>query len=210
METSFLYTNSWKNKSVFKDQLALNEKELLDYPPHWKYFLNAMQRVANESNPYILDVGCGAGTYKKICQTHFPNITYTGMDYSEEAIEVAQTRWGGADWRVGDYQSLTEDDAAQYDILHAGAMLDVLPNGDEALDFLLRLGFKNIILGRVKLTEDESSFSEYKVYDKIQTYAYSHNKHSLLERVKEAKYSIILTQGEQNSCTILLQKNQSL
>jgi trans-aconitate methyltransferase len=202
------HINSWKNKEVFVDQLALNESELNNYPTHWKHFLNAILKCVGIKRAKILDVGCGAGTYKKICSTNLPSLSYTGMDYSEEAIEVAQTRWGGMEWRVGDYMSLTDQDAAQYDILHAGAMLDVLPNGDEALSFLLSLGFKNIILGRVKLTEDDSHFFEYRVYNKIQTYAYSHNISNLLKMSKEAQYSVTLTQGEPNSCTILLQKNQ--
>jgi trans-aconitate methyltransferase len=203
------HVNSWKNKEVFVDQLALNESELNNYPDHWKHFLNATLKCVSIRKSTLLDIGCGAGTYKTICESHLPNVTYTGMDYSQEAIEIAKTRWGGVNWRVGDYQSLTEQDGAQYDILHAGAMLDVLPKGDEALSFLLSLGFKNIILGRVKLTEDDSNCSVYEVYNKIQTYAYSHNIPNLLRMFKEAQYACTLIQGEQNSCTILLQKNQS-
>lgn len=201
------HIDSWKNKSVFKDQLALNEKELSNYPPHWKYFLNAMQHVANQSNSYILDVGCGAGVYHELCKIHFPEVKYTGMDYSQEAIDVAKEKWGGDLWRVGSYEELSPADADMFDILHAGAMLDVLPNGDEALQFLLTLGFKNIILGRVKLTSEKSNFSVYEAYDKIQTYAYRHNAENLSKMIKAANYSIASLQGEEDSCTILLQKN---
>lgn len=203
------HVNSWKNKEVFIEQLALNEKELNNYPTHWKHFLNAALKCVSIKRVKLLDIGCGSGMYKNICNTHLPNLSYTGMDYSEEAIEVAKTRWGGEDWRVGDYQSLTEDDASQYDILHAGAMLDVLANGDEALDFLLSLGFKNVILGRVKITEEDSNFYEYAAYNKIQTYAYSHNISTLFKMFTAAQYTPTLLQGEQNSCTILLQKNPS-
>ena len=207
MEDSFSYINSWKNKEVFKDQLALNESELHDYPNHWKHFLNAVHTAVGIKRSFLLDLGCGAGVYKELCKTHLPTVQYTGMDYSEEAIEVAKERWGGQLWRVGSYESLTSKDSDMYDVLHAGAMLDVLPNGDDALSFLLSLGFNNIILGRVKLTEQESSFCEYEVYNKIQTYAYYHNIKNFFRMVDEAKYSAAL-QGEQNSCTILLQKHQ--
>jgi len=201
------YINSWKNKEVFEDQLTLNEKELNDYPPHWKHFLYAVNEAVGSRRATILDVGCGAGVYKELCKTHLPNVQYTGMDYSSEAIEVAQEKWGRGFWKVGSYESLTSEDSKIYSILHAGAMLDVLPNGDEALEFLLSLGFSNIILGRCKLTEEKSHFSEYQVYNKIQTYAYSHNIQNFFRMVDEAKYSALL-QGEQNSCTILLQKLQ--
>jgi len=33
------YNNSWKNKEVFKQQLDLNKKELLQYPPLWQEFV---------------------------------------------------------------------------------------------------------------------------------------------------------------------------
>ena len=201
------HVDSWKNKSVFEDQLALNEKELFNYPPHWNYFLNATHRAAGEHSS-ILDIGCGAGVYHELCKKHFPNIKYMGMDYSEEAVEIAKQKWGGDCWKVGSYTEVTAADAASFDILHAGALLDVLPNGDEALEFLLTLGFKNIILGRVKLTDQESHFSVYEAYNKIQTYAYYHNKGNLIDMIRDAKYVIELIQGEENSCTILLRKSQ--
>ncbi|SVB57190.1 uncharacterized protein METZ01_LOCUS210044, partial [marine metagenome] len=145
------HINSWKNKDVSKAQLELNEKELNNYPEHWELFINAVLSLVGINRSSLLDMGCGVGTYKELCQRHIPTISYTGMDYSQEAIDIAQKRWGGNNWRVGNYKTLTEDDAKKYDILHTGAMLDVLPNGDEALSFLVGLGFEKIILGRVKL-----------------------------------------------------------
>ena len=199
------YINSWKNKEVFKDQLALNEKELGDYPPHWKYFLYAVYKCVGTKRASLLDIGCGAGVYKEVCKMRLPNVHYTGMDYSSEAIDIAKEKWGEDCWRVGSYESLTSEEANTYSILHAGALLDVLPNGDEALEFLLSLGFQSVILGRCKLTDEKSNFSEYKAYNKIQTYAYSHNIQNFFRIAETANYSALL-QGEQNSCTILLQK----
>lgn len=204
------HINSWKNKEVFEDQLALNKVELDSYPEHWKFFLKAIGTSVAFNNASLLDLGCGVGTYKELCKRHLPNILYTGMDYSSEAIDMAREAWGPAwEWIVGDYKSLNLVDAGKYDILHVGAMLDVLPNGDEALEFLLSLGFKNIIIGRAKITEEESNFREYTAYDKIQTYAYSHNIDNLLRMFKQFGYAPTY-QGPLNSCTILLQKHPSL
>jgi trans-aconitate methyltransferase len=203
------HLDSWKNKEVFKDQLELNEKELDNYPQHWKLFLNAIEELVGMKKATLLDIGCGVGTYKELCRRHTPAIEYTGMDYSQEAIDIAQQKWGEDNWRVGDYQSLTEEDAQNYDILHAGALLDILPNGDEALSFLLGLGFKNIILGRLKFTPKESTYTEYRAYNKIQTYAYYHNVNSLLATCEDSNYNVLLD-GESNSCTVILKKNQSV
>ena len=201
------HVNSWKNKEVFRDQLSLNESELSKYPEHWNQFLNALSSSVGMKKASLLDLGCGAGVYKEVCKTHFPTIDYTGMDYSQEAIEIAKERWGGEHWRVGSYESLTLKDADQYDILHAGAMLDVLPNGDEALEFLLGLGFTYIILGRCKLTGESSYHKEYTVYNKIQTYAYAHNSHNMSEMFKKYGYEATYS-GDTHSCTILLQTAQ--
>ena len=203
------HIDSWKNKEVFEDQLSLNERELYHYPNHWNQFINSVISAVGLKKATLLDLGCGSGSYKELCKRQLPNIDYTGMDYSEEAIEVAKQRWKGENWIVGDYRELTSEYANNYDILHTGAMLDVLPNGDEALSFLLTLGFKNIILGRVKLTEEASSFTEYTAYNKIQTYAYSHNIQNLKRMIEGANYKATFT-GDLNSCTILLKKSPSV
>tara|TARA_R110000823_G_scaffold308873_2_gene432722 strand:+ start:62 stop:682 length:621 start_codon:yes stop_codon:yes gene_type:complete len=206
MNDSISYIDSWKNKEVFQDQLALNEKELNHYPDHWKSFVGIVSYI-DPPPQSILDVGCGAGVFFEICRRHFPDIKYTGVDYAEEAIQLASSKWPNSEFYVKDYKDLIPGDAKKYDLLHTGALLDVLPNGDEALSFLLGLGFRYIILGRVKITEKASGFVEYEAYNKIRTYAYSHNIKTLGTLFGEAGYSATFT-GENNSCTILLQKIQ--
>jgi len=198
--------NSWKNAGVFKDQLALNEVELSNYPLHWIHFLDAVRSIS-EGPMRLLDVGCGCGAYKELCSKELPNVSYTGLDYSEEAVSIAKERWGGDDWVVADYQSLTEADASKYDIVHAGALVDVLPYGDEALKFLLGLGFKNVIIGRAKLTSEASYYKEYVAYGKIETYAYSHNITKVLNIIRELPYTYEF-QGDQQNCTIILKRIQ--
>jgi len=199
--------NSWKNEEVFKDQLALNEAELNNYPMHWLYFLEAVRGISGDS-VRLLDIGCGCGAYKELCAKELPNVSYTGLDYSEEAINIAKERWGGQDWIVADYQSLTEEDASKYDVVHAGALLDVLPYGDEALKFLLGLGFDNVIIGRAKLTPEASHYKEYTAYDKIETYAYSHNVTKVLNMLREFPYTYEF-KGHQQNCTIVLKRIKS-
>ena len=199
------YIDSWKNKKVFEDQLKLNELELEKYPAHWNLFIEAISCITPAPTT-LLDIGCGAGVYHELCNRHFPDIEYTGMDYSQGAIDVAKQRWGGERWEVKDYQDLSVEDTLNYDVLHAGAMLDVLPNGDEAFSFLLSLGFKNLIIGRAKLIHENSKSIEYRVYNRIDTYAYSHNVSALLRVCETFDYHPTLT-GDSNSCTLLLRKN---
>jgi len=179
--------DSWKNKNVFEKQYALNYKQLADnYPPHWVYIIDIIQKYPAQK---ILDIGCGCGAMYKLCKKHFPLMEYTGIDYASEAIEVAKSVWNYDKFYVMDYKDLTTEFISNYELIHLGALLDVLPNGDEALDFILSLGPRSVIISRVKLTEKPSFYSTYTAYDEITTYAYYHNIYDLLDLFKKHNYS---------------------
>ena len=70
----------------------------------------------------------------------------------------------GVGW--GNYKELTKEYVSKFDLLHLGALLDVLQNGDEALEKILSLSPKNILLGRMKLTDEKSYCMTYQAYMK--------------------------------------------
>jgi trans-aconitate methyltransferase len=182
--------NSWKNKKVFEKQLNLNLNELRDkttYPPHWKSFIEFINQIKPNT---LLDVGCGCGSLYELCRMEFPTIEYTGVDYSEDAIEIAKNKWNYNRFYVKNYLSLTNEYLLNYDLIHLGALLDVLPNADEALEFILSLNANKILIGRVKLTDKESFYDIYKAYDEIETYAYHHNKNNFLELCNKFNYNV--------------------
>ena len=71
-----------------------------------------------------------------------------------------------------------------------GALLDVLDNGDEALEYILSLSPKNILIGRMKITDKNSYYTTYKAYDEITTCAYYHSKNNFLHLCEKYDYSI--------------------
>lgn len=182
-------TDSWKNKNVFIKQLDLNLRELSNknYPEHWLAFI---QLINMEKPNSILDIGCGCGAYYELCRKEFPWLKYTGVDYSEEAITLASNKWSHSEFFVKDYKELTPEYVKQFDLIHLGALLDVLPNGDEALEFILSLGAKNVLIGRMKITDNPSHFETYTAYDEITTYAYYHNKTNFLDLCKKYHYIV--------------------
>jgi trans-aconitate methyltransferase len=204
MEDLFTYTDSWKNKDVFEDQLRLNQQELDNYPLHWRQFIEILSHFKTDN---LLDVGCGVGAMSELCAKELPQITYTGIDYSEDAINIAKTHWPKHSWYVKNYTDLTKEFVAKFDTLHAGAFLDVLPNGDDVLDLILSLGVNNVLIGRAKITEKPSYFETYAAYNKITTYAYYHNKDNLARLAKKHGYSLSLL-GVQDQCNLIFQKNQ--
>ena len=68
---------------------------------------------------------------------------------------------------VKNYLDLTKEYIQQFDLIHLGALLDILPNGDEALKSIINLEPKSILIGRMRLTENKSNYSTYKAYYKI-------------------------------------------
>jgi len=183
-------SDSWKDSDVFIKQLELNKKELQSvnsYPLHWVAFI-ALLKANSPTN--MLDVGCGCGAMSELIRYHFIDMEYYGIDYSEKAITLAKKTWGNDNFAVMDYKSLTEDYVAKFDLLHLSALLDVLPNGDEALEFILSISPSSVLIARMKLTGKESYYETYEAYGEITTCAYYHNKANFLSLCDEYGYSV--------------------
>lgn len=206
MEKSNNFENSWKNKTVFQEQLKLNLKELdaRHAPSHWRALLDFFEIIQKvfipkttkwPFNPIkFLDIGCGCGAVSKLIHEYYPEIKYTGMDYASEAIEIATKNWPFADFIEKDYRDLTKEEIDKYDVVHACSLHNVLQNGDEAIDFTLSLKPRLLILGKILTTHTESYYETYKAYNLITTYKFFHNYQKL--RKKICKYGSYVEKQE--------------
>ena len=120
------------------------------------------------------------------------------MDYAPEAIEIAKENWPFAEFIEKDYRDLTKKDTDKYDVVYACSLHNVLQNGDEAIDYLLSLKPKFLILGKILTTHTESYYETYKAYNLITTYKFFHNYQKLLNkmysygRYLERRYGLIV------------------
>jgi len=181
--------DSWKNKKVFDSQLDLNLKELKEestYPAHW---LDNIKFISEYSPRSILDVGCGCGSFIEVCKRKFPEMEYFGIDYATEAIELATSTWGNS-FEVLDYKNLTKEKVQKYDLIYLSALLDVLPDANEAFKFMLSLDAPQLLVSRVKLSNEPNMYQQYRVYDAITTYAYQHNRIEFFNTIKSYGYSV--------------------
>lgn len=182
------YIDSWKNRSVFERQKDLNKSELQNYPIHWRGFISAMAMI--EKKDSLLDIGCGSGIFYALCKKEFPNLKYFGLDYSEEAIEISKKENNINCFEVKDVNDLDKNYVENFDVLLLNGLLAILPNGDEILKKILSLEVKNIIVCRIKLTNEPSHYEIYDAYNLIKTYEYYHNKNNFHKLLEEFNYSL--------------------
>ncbi len=196
------HKDSWKNEEVFLEQLKLNKDQLSNYPAHWTSFLKCIEHIKKRPIK-LLDIGCGCGVYKKICDLNFhDSVKYMGIDYSEQAISIAKQEWGNESFKCIDLFNITSEFISSYDVLHLGALLDVMEDGEQAMKFILSFNIPHVILGRVDVHTGQSSSSTYMAYDKIITYKFKHNANSFMQIIDEMNYKIAL----RDSDTFLLER----
>lgn len=183
----YKHIDSWKNSQIaFKRQLELNKKQLAgEFPPHWNNFV----RVLKRNRPTrVVDIGCGAGCYYPICKNL--EIDYIGYDYSDRAVFLADEAWGwpGAFFNL-EYKNITPEHIDTGDLIVANALADVLPNGNECVEHLLSLGANELLIQRIRITEQPNHFKEYKAYD-IMTYEFYHNREQLMSTIDYYEYKL--------------------
>ena len=189
------HKDSWKNSTdIFQKQLELNLSHLVlpvsspDFPLHWINMIKLLRRGLEILDiKKVLDIGCGCGAGRELLHRSFPHIEYTGIDYSEKAIEISRLAWGG-DYQVKDLWEMTPKDVAGYDLIYSDALLDILPNGDEALIHMMTLGAPAMLLNRVQNGDDKNHHSVYMAYDILPTYSYYFNRGEMLEKFKRSGY----------------------
>lgn len=189
--------DSWKNKSIFLKQLQLNKEELSKpYPDHWNCFIGMINNLLlSNSTLKLLDVGCGSGVFYKLCLDNFGSkINYCGIDYSEEAIKIAKKEWKSSNFYCQDVFQITQEYINSYDVVHFGALLDVLENADTVLENVLNFNVPYIILGRVSIGK-QKTVTTYKAYDEILTYKFTHDFENFKQLIHNYRYNIELQCG---------------
>ena len=63
-------------------------------------------RDLNPLSGKVLEIGCGGGSMTRAVNRYRPDLDVHGCDISEQAIQFAQGRSGGAEFRVGDTYNL--------------------------------------------------------------------------------------------------------
>lgn len=195
---NYEHIDNWKIKALHEKQLQLNKQEYeSSWPPHWDFLVKAGKEYFNPKTK-VLDIGCGCGFFNLLLEHETPltGNNYTGLDYSENAIEIAKENFSG-NFYVKNYTDLTEDFTSNFDFGIISALTNVLPNGDEALNFLLSLNIPNLILLKILKTQNDFHCSTYTAHDTATTYRFEHNNEKLNEIIMDNGYSIVYNSGNE-------------
>ena len=149
--------DDWR-RGAAREMLALVQTQLETpetIPPFrgFRYALDAVLADRTIQRPVrLLDIGCGVGHYSELVERWYGDeVSYSGVDVSTEVVEAAVTNWPGRRFEQDDVlaHSLDYD---SYDVLLAGALVDVLVEWRPALDAVLGSSAPYVILHRQRLT----------------------------------------------------------
>jgi 2-polyprenyl-3-methyl-5-hydroxy-6-metoxy-1,4-benzoquinol methylase len=175
-ERSQDHTESWKAADVAQQmlQLARTQLEVPDSVAPYRAFFAAMDYALAELTlpepARLLDLGCGVGHYSELLERRYPGrFDYTGSDYSAAMVEAARAEWPGRRFVVDDLFAPALDLAA-YDIVLAGALVDVTQDYERALDVLLGPATPFVLLHRQQVTDGRSRVEVASGYSGQTTY----------------------------------------
>ena len=170
------HSQSWKDEDVAQQMLALTRKELREPEavPPYRAFLEtidwALAELPVPQPARFLDFGCGVGHYSELLERRYPGrFDYTGCDYSPAMVEAARAEWSGRKFAVNDLFANTLDLGA-FDLVCAGALVDISENWVRALDVLLGSAARFVLLHRQQVTEGPSRVDVVPGYSGQTTY----------------------------------------
>jgi hypothetical protein len=147
---------SWRDPSVAAQMRTLTEAELRS-PDRTRPFvvfgeivewLRSERRLAEPAR--LLDVGCGMAPYADLLERWAPGaFTYEGADCSTEVLDAAQRR--RPDLKLRQLDLLQDELPAGFDIVFASALVDVVPRWEHALEKLLGVDARFVVLHRQRI-----------------------------------------------------------
>jgi ubiquinone/menaquinone biosynthesis C-methylase UbiE len=179
----------WKQKSVATSQRNLVQNELLSmYRGHIPDPFSAASNLLKnsiESNSTILEIGCSSGYYYEVLEYLLKKpLMYTGVDYSEHMIEMAQAFYPRANFQVADGANLPFP-TKHFDIVISGCVLLHCPNYIAHIKETCRTAKDTILLHRTPITANNTTTTQQKSAYGVETIEVWFSEGELLELFKK-------------------------
>lgn len=109
----------------------------------------------------ILDVGCAAGGFYQIFKSLNPNIHYSGIDISEECVQVAGEKFGSEHFHLysgsGSFPKLHEN---AFDVVFCSGVMHLTPNWQNLLEECL-FNAKSSVIVDFRFTKSQDYQGKY-------------------------------------------------
>jgi ubiquinone/menaquinone biosynthesis C-methylase UbiE len=105
-------------------------------------FKNLRELISIPSNKKskVLDVGCATGALIGYLKSHHPDWQYTGIDISDDLLDIARQKISGVDWIQGSATNMPGKFKGQYSLITCFGVLGIFDEDDaiKLFDELLR------------------------------------------------------------------------
>ncbi len=117
------------------------------YTRHLERFMDAYTGMLAGTHPHtVLDAGCGEGYATDFMARRLPDVQFTGLDLSEDAVAFARQQFGGAaTYRQGSLYNLPFE-ADAFDAVVCSEVLEHLDDPTRALVELTRVARHHVLL----------------------------------------------------------------
>lgn len=115
---------------------ALGSKEIL---------CEVLQKQFSDSNPRILDFGCGNGQLFEFFKTQDFACDYTGIDFSDSLIDVARAQNPEAEFIVGDVNQACDLVSGRFDCVIYSHVFEILESPELSLQNAKKLSSQVLI-----------------------------------------------------------------
>lgn len=110
-----------------------------------KKILDSIGAMIGDKSIRILDAGCGEGFIDKLLIDRFPNSQITGLEFTAEALAIANETNPTVEYVRGDICDMPFEDRS-FDLVMCTEVLEHLPNPNMALKELIRVSNGNLLI----------------------------------------------------------------
>ncbi|MCB0335265.1 MAG: glycosyltransferase, partial [Bdellovibrionales bacterium] len=184
-KVSTQHTSAWKNPSMATQQRDLVQQELQELyqgvvRPHFQVLADAVHDTT-KANSSVLEIGCSSGYYVEILEYLLnQRLSYTGADYSEAMISMAQSYYPQYNFVVADGAALPFTDA-EFDVVISSGVILHCPNFREHLKETLRVAGTHVILHRTPICKKASTQAFTKKAYGVETVELRFNEQEILD-----------------------------